>query len=363
MMLNSTHAGIAERISKELGLSERQTAQLKTGSTLPDLQANFPHHFGKELEIVKGIGKSRRLFLKGDDECYSILGSSLHYVQDRWTLRPRTADMHTQWEYEIGKSSFLPLRSLVLAFQSVTGNRKNGDQAEQDQTIGNVRQILLGMPTKDLNSYAKLAQLLQQIEANGLKKWFDGAFIHALRLPPNSPEGEPQVWASKDQWRTMLAHIYRGTAASVLNLALAERPTKWSSPILDLNFSYAISLEIARSVLLAKAQGKKGEDFWDERSIYDYSQDTFFGERSDDQTDDAIFEWVQSVRSCPQEYLVLSKDEFAKAERFAIENKMERNLIPSDFDISIFGENTLLGLLDSLIKRNICVFGKPQFFY
>ena len=106
-MLEETHRKIAQKIAKELNLREREASLLETGSVNPDSWANFPHHHGKEAEIVRHILDARRLFLHGDDECYFRLGIALHYIQDRWTLRPRLRDKHTEWEVKIERAPIL----------------------------------------------------------------------------------------------------------------------------------------------------------------------------------------------------------------------------------------------------------------
>lgn len=104
-MLGSTHSRIAQHVSKELGITEkRKIGLLVNGSNQPDSWAHFPHHFGKEREIVDNILQARRLYLESDDECFHRLGIALHYIADKWTLRPRLADKHTKWERIIDKA-------------------------------------------------------------------------------------------------------------------------------------------------------------------------------------------------------------------------------------------------------------------
>jgi hypothetical protein len=96
-MLGSTHIKIAQKICEEMKKTEKREVDLLiNGSINPDSWANFPHHSGKDDEIAENILSARRLFLKGDDECFYRLGIALHYIADRWTLRPRMAEKHTE---------------------------------------------------------------------------------------------------------------------------------------------------------------------------------------------------------------------------------------------------------------------------
>jgi len=84
-----------------LKLDERDAALLEEGSVLPDRMQEFPHHAGKEMDILNCLFRARDLFLKEDDECFYYLGIALHYVQDGWTSKPKVRDKHTKWEYDI----------------------------------------------------------------------------------------------------------------------------------------------------------------------------------------------------------------------------------------------------------------------
>lgn len=117
-MLGETHRRIAKEIAKELRLGEREASLLETGSTAPDNWADFPHHHGKEKEILDNILEARNLFLENDDECYHKLGIALHYLQDRWTLRPRLSDKHTEYEREIDTCPLLDTDLLKEAIKN-----------------------------------------------------------------------------------------------------------------------------------------------------------------------------------------------------------------------------------------------------
>jgi len=111
-LLENTHRSLAKRIGAELALSEKQTNLLISGSINPDAWVNFPHHFGKNAEILSTIISARKQFLSNDDKCYAELGNALHYIEDRWALRPRIADKHTEWEVKIDKHPYLMIVTL-----------------------------------------------------------------------------------------------------------------------------------------------------------------------------------------------------------------------------------------------------------
>jgi len=96
-MLGRTHTKIAQKIAELLGIEKKRDVNLLvSGSINPDSWCNFPHHCGKEQEISENIPMARRLFLLGDDECYHRLGIALHFIADKWSLRPRMKDKHTE---------------------------------------------------------------------------------------------------------------------------------------------------------------------------------------------------------------------------------------------------------------------------
>lgn len=105
-MIGETHKRIARMVSNQLKLNPKEASLLENGSTAPDIWQDFPHHQGKESEIIENIIQAHSLFLKNDDECYHKLGIALHYIQDRWTSRPRISDAHTKWERKIDLSKY-----------------------------------------------------------------------------------------------------------------------------------------------------------------------------------------------------------------------------------------------------------------
>jgi len=116
-MLEATHRRIAREIAKTLGLSDREANLLETGSVGPDSWADFPHHKGKEREIAKSILEARRLYIQDDDECFACLGNALHYIADKWTLRPRLGDKHTRYEHQINSLPILDDKQLEEAIK------------------------------------------------------------------------------------------------------------------------------------------------------------------------------------------------------------------------------------------------------
>jgi hypothetical protein len=84
-LLGVTHSRIARTIAKEFQLSSRYTKLFEKGSEEPDNWGDWPHHRGKESEIVVRILSSRKKVLERDNECFYDLGIASHYIQDAWT--------------------------------------------------------------------------------------------------------------------------------------------------------------------------------------------------------------------------------------------------------------------------------------
>jgi hypothetical protein len=120
LVLEETHRRLAKELGKALGLNSSHQRMLEEGSVLPDYQESFPHHIKKEKEIRNLLHRSRVTFLKGDDECYSLLGMTFHYIQDKWTFRARTRDKHTKWEQLINESELLDEKTLTENIQTAT---------------------------------------------------------------------------------------------------------------------------------------------------------------------------------------------------------------------------------------------------
>jgi hypothetical protein len=111
-----------------LGIVEkRKIGLLIGGSTHPDSWMDFPHHFGKDKEIFNNIVQARRSYLQGDDECFHFLGIALHYIADRWTLRPRLSDKHTEWEKNIDNAPILDDSKLKQAIFDASIPTKTAD--------------------------------------------------------------------------------------------------------------------------------------------------------------------------------------------------------------------------------------------
>jgi len=250
-MLEATHRKIAKDIAKVLKLNERKANLLEIGSVNPDSWADFPHHFGKEDEISEAILKARRLFLEIDDECFSTLGNALHYIADRWTLRPRLGDKHTQWENAISFAQIL-------------------DDQQLEEEIKKPC-----MPTKAEQAYLVFLDVLRggvfhpSIPGEKIVKCdYDrrGTCAGCMQTVQCILSAEKRVLRS-------LRHEFdpfksaRGLGVKVINYALQARPTTWSSPILDLNLAYRICLEVTRNVF-SKEHDKKD---WLEETPYEFS--------------------------------------------------------------------------------------------
>lgn len=214
-MLEKTHRRIAQEIAKELNLGEREAGLLEAGSVNPDSWADFPHHYGKELEIMRNILDARRLFLQGDDECYFKLGIALHYIEDRWTLRPRMKDKHTRWEMTIETCPILNDSELMKLIKQAP------------------------LPTKAEQAYLDFLEKVNK----GAECMTTAECLTTIRTGAG-----------------FSSDYIRGSGSKVITYALQERPTTWSNPIFDLNFSYRICLEVARNVF---SREHDKEDWYD----------------------------------------------------------------------------------------------------
>jgi hypothetical protein len=215
LMLGVTHQRIVRKIAELLKLDARECALFETGSVHPDSWANFPHHKNKRNETVQNVLSSRKLFLENDDECYFKLGVALHYVQDRWTLRPRLADAHTKWEVKI-----------------------ESEKIVDDNTLEDVIRNKLILPSKVVTSYLSFLSITQ----NGVDGITEGAntFTHYY------------------------LKMFNGVCRRVIIFAMIDHPSDWSHPILDLNFAYRISYELSRSIL-SPISNDNSNDQWNDK--------------------------------------------------------------------------------------------------
>jgi|GEM_PF-3690083 len=213
-MIGRTHKRIARKIAEELKLGKREASLLETGSVSPDSWENFPHHKGKEKEIIANIVDSRILFLEDDDECYHQLGVALHYIQDRWTLKPRLKDKHTRWEMEIDSVNF-------------------ADDVALEEIIKSIM-----LPTKAEEAYLFFLSKIR----NGIRSFTEeegGSVLNNLS----------KLYYKLYSLHERILYYMKGYCIKILGFSLESRPTTWSGPALDLNFAYRICLEVARCVL------------------------------------------------------------------------------------------------------------------
>jgi len=225
-MLEQTHVRIATEIAKALGIEDKRKVGLMwVGSKSPDSWATFPHHEGKESEIVENILNARLLFLDGDDECFHKLGIALHYIQDAWTLRPRMQDKHTKWERQIEKSPLLDDRKL-------------------EDEINNSC-----MPTKDVQTYLQFLEKLK-LGCKGIADYYKEKCREA---------------GIAEEPKTVLGEF--GT--SVLLTAIIPRLTTWSAPFLDVSFAFRISLLVAQAVLTTEKASEElqSEAWWNKEGL------------------------------------------------------------------------------------------------
>lgn len=265
LMFGRTHTIIAMYIAQKLNLEKREGDLLAAGSVSPDSWMNFPHHKDKEFEIVFSILEARKHFLEDDDTCFHDLGIALHYIQDRWTLRPRISEKHTEWERLIDKA--------------VKNNRL--------YTYPELKEFVntCTMPSKDIQKYLdfiKKCKLGVKTMNDKLEHYFElsreSTFKRRWKLCKPELTCYPKLtiwqvyWAERsgvkekawfdtllktEWWEAELEKVgfkpLRGLGAKVINFALLERPSDWSSPVHDLNLATWISLEVAKNTFLKPA--------------------------------------------------------------------------------------------------------------
>jgi len=253
--LEETHRRISREIAKELNLGNREAGLLEVGSINPDSWANFPHHHGKEGEIVQNILEARKLFLQDDDECYHRLGIALHYIQDKWTLRPRTCDKHTAWEVAINSTQILDNSKLKETIKNILLPTK-AEQAYLD-FLEKIGEGVFNIADEDCRDI-ELFELFEASDGglivfkSGMGKYRElkeeEKIYYLLIKSPTYAPSYKQV------------HV-KGLGKKVIHYALQDRPTTWSGPILDLNFAYRVCLEITRNVFSRKLD----ETYWYDR--------------------------------------------------------------------------------------------------
>lgn len=269
-MFGKTHTIIAMYIAQKLNLEKREGDLLAAGSVSPDSWMNFPHHKDKEFEIVFTILEARKHFLEDDDTCFHDLGIALHYIQDRWTLRPRISEKHTEWERLIDKAvknnrlyTYPQLKEFV--------NTCTMPSKDIQKYLDFIKKCNLGVKTMngELEHHFELLS-----EGHSIPKIFKGRWKlckFELTCKPKltiwqvywakgsgveEKAGFPvsDRWWKNEWWEAELEKAgfkpLRGLGAKVINFALLERPSDWSTPVHDLNLATWISLEVAKNTFL-----------------------------------------------------------------------------------------------------------------
>lgn len=236
-MLGKTHLRIADKIAEEFELGDKEKKLLELGSIDPDSWGKWPHHREKEQTIIENIFSARKKFLQEDDECFYDLGVSLHFLQDHWTLSPRTRDKHTKYEYELDKAKIVDFGQLIEIIQNEI------------------------MPEKAIKTYIKLAQTLSKISEKGIEQWYDGVWKYGLRDTKNTTSFIEPV-------------VTEGLAAAIARLSLLHLPyvrdsplekealdlflyfegkqyifRKWGTPTIDLNLAHLICRNIFKYII------------------------------------------------------------------------------------------------------------------
>ncbi len=110
-MLWKTHLRITFEVFRRLGipLSRAEEERLKEGVLGPDKWGDYPHHYGKELQIKDNLLLSRKYFLQDDFlNAYYYLGVALHYIQDSYTSMASFYHKHHSWEESIEDCGYVP---------------------------------------------------------------------------------------------------------------------------------------------------------------------------------------------------------------------------------------------------------------
>ena len=232
-LLTATHQYITKLIANKFELSRNESDILVASSAAPDSWGNFPHHFGKEKDIISHLLLARIYFLKDDDRCFEHLGYALHYIQDRWTLDARARDKHTSWERSIDS----------IKHASIF------DDDELRQHIND-----LGIPTVDKMAYITL---LEKIKIQGLTP--ESIFQHIENLGITSDIKEQMeddlnsIISSFRRMKERVSHfkintlrdfrdrLINGEMIKIIVFLLLDRPSSWSSPVIDINFAYRFS--------------------------------------------------------------------------------------------------------------------------
>lgn len=109
-MLWKTHIRITRTVLERLQiqLTSEDFSRLKEGLLSPDKWQNYPHHYGKDDDIIMFLNLARANFLEDDfSNAYFNLGVALHYIQDSYTTYPSYLPKHEVWEEWIENSALV----------------------------------------------------------------------------------------------------------------------------------------------------------------------------------------------------------------------------------------------------------------
>jgi len=214
-VLGETHRLIAENIARELHLDKKSKDLLIEGSLAPDTLKDFPHHTGKEYDIISHLANATCYFQEGIDECYVELGKAMHYIQDKWVSRPGSLQVHSEWERRISEGLILNNEALIQHVETCSFPSEVKGYYKKL-----IRKISLGVGAVSLLEYDTLRpQIESRMNSETFAKmsYFAVAWSH-----PKSASGEP-----------------------------------YSTPMLELNIAYMLCLQIARCVLSSSTDWKK----------------------------------------------------------------------------------------------------------
>lgn len=212
--MGETHRFIAENIARELQLKEKSKDLLVEGSLAPDTLRDFPHHSGKDQDIISHLVDAVRYFQENNDQCYVELGKALHYIQDKWVSRPGSLEAHSKWEQYISERPILNNEALIKHVE--TYPFPSEVKQYYKELFGKVSK---GVGTVSLLEYDSLPPWIKHMNSEAFAKmsYFAINWSH-----PKSASGEP-----------------------------------YSTPMLDLNIAYMFCLQIVRCVLSPQTDWSK----------------------------------------------------------------------------------------------------------
>lgn|GEM_PF-3951906 len=233
--------------------AEHEIALLCKGAIDPDNFMNFPQTGKKDIAI--NTIQSRIMFLERNDKCFYFLGKALHYLQDKWTLRPRIADKHTQWEQNIEEFA----------------TRQEGKTLEGEE----LEKPLIEFPNKHAAVYKLYCQLMigsimyyvvDKTEYNGLLAYSNDNWILNRKTQNKVFVNDFELFKSLEECLASLKISNRLFAPlhvelKVLSFANLGHPSGYNTPEIDYNFALSFSQNLAMYVLMPWEENSQSSPF------------------------------------------------------------------------------------------------------